>query len=310
MFGGDMTKILVTGGAGFIGSNVVDEYINKGHKVLIIDDLSSGKKENINPKAKFYKMDIRDNKVLDVLKKEKVDVINHHAAQISVPDSVKDPMFDARINILGTLNLLQSAVATRVKRFIFISSGGTVYGANAKLPADESMPITADNPYGISKVTGEHYVRFFANQYGLKYVILRYSNVYGPRQIPHGEAGVVSIFINKILKNEQPVIFGGGKCIRDYIYVGDVARANLLALTKATNEAINIGTGVKTNVNKLYSVVCKVTGFNKKALSGPYREGDIPANYLHIKKAEKVLKWKPEINLEEGIKKIYNFFLK
>ncbi len=305
-----MARILVTGGAGFIGSNVVDEYIKQGHKVVIVDNLFSGKKENINKEAKFYKMDIRDKKILNILKKEKIDIINHHAAQISVPDSVKNPAFDAEINILGTLNLLQCAKEAKIKRFIFISSGGTVYGANAKLPATEDMPVTADNPYGISKVTGEHYVRFFSNQYNIRYVILRYSNVYGPRQIPHGEAGVVSIFINKILKNEPPVIFGRGKCIRDYVYVGDIARANVLALTNATNEAVNIGTGIKTDVNKLYSIICKVTDFNKKPIMGPYREGDILANYLDIKKANKVLKWQPEINLEEGIKRTYNFFLK
>lgn len=305
-----MANILITGGAGFIGSNVADEYIKNRHKVVIVDNLFSGKKENINHKAKFYKIDIRDKKILKIIKKENIQIINHHAAQISVPDSVKDPMFDARVNILGTLNLLQCAVKAKIKRFIFISSGGTVYGADAKLPAHEALPLTADNPYGISKVTGEHYVRFYSNQYNLKYVILRYSNVYGPRQIPHGEAGVVSIFINKILKGQQPTIFGKGKCIRDYVYVGDVARANLQALTKATNEAINIGTGIKTNVNKLYSIICKVTGFKKKALNGPYREGDILANYLNIQKAKNILKWEPEINFEEGIKMTYGFFLK
>ncbi|MCX8093182.1 MAG: NAD-dependent epimerase/dehydratase family protein [Candidatus Goldbacteria bacterium] len=305
-----MARILVTGGAGFIGSNVVDEYVRLGHKVVIVDNLFSGKRENINKNAKFYEMDIRDKKILDILKKEEIEIINHHAAQISVPDSVKNPIFDAEVNILGTLNLLQCAKEVGIKRFIFISSGGTVYGANAKLPANENMPITADNPYGISKVTGEHYVRFFSNQFKMKYVILRYSNVYGPRQIPHGEAGVVSIFINKILKNEPPVIFGEGKCIRDYVYVGDVARANVLALKYATNEAINIGTGIKTDVNKLYAIICKVTDFHKKPIMGPYREGDIPANYLNINKAKKVLKWEPKINLEEGIKRTYNFFLK
>jgi UDP-glucose 4-epimerase len=305
-----MANILVTGGAGFIGSNVVDEYIKEKHRVIILDNLFSGKKENINPAAKFYKIDIRDKKILNILKKEKIEIINHHAAQISVPDSVKDPLFDAKVNILGTLNLLQCAKEVKIKKIIFISSGGTVYGSNAKLPASEDMPITADNPYGISKVTGEHYVRFFSNQYNIKFVILRYSNVYGPRQIPHGEAGVVSIFINKILKDERPVIFGKGKCIRDYVYVGDVARANVLALTKATNEAINIGTGIKTDVNKLYEIICKITNFNKKAIMGPYREGDIPANFLNIKKAKKVLNWSPEVDLEEGIKRTYNFFLK
>ena len=205
-------RILVTGGAGFIASNVADAYIKEGHRVVIVDNLYMGSMKNVNKKAKFYKMDVRDVKIRDIVKKEKIEVINHHAAQISVPDSVKKPVEDMEINIGGTLNMLEAAREGGVKKFIFISSGGTVYGSKIKLPAVETYPLTAESPYGISKVTGEHYVRFYQAQYGIKYTILRYSNVYGPRQIPHGEAGVVAIFIEKI--NVKEVFFGVIKNIR------------------------------------------------------------------------------------------------
>lgn len=301
-------NILVTGGAGFIASNVVDAFIAAGHRVVIIDNMYMGNKKNVNPKAKFYKMDIRDKRVSALVKKEKIDVINHHAAQISVPDSVKQPAFDADINIKGTINLLEAAKDNKVKKFIFISSGGTVYGSKVKLPATENNPLTAESPYGVSKVAGEHYVRFYAAQYGMKYTILRYSNVYGPRQIPHGEAGVVAIFIKMIMAGKTPTVFGGGKCIRDYVYVGDCAAANVLAVNKGDNEAFNIGTGVKTNVNQLYAEIQKATGFDKPALPGPYRDGDLPANVLNAAKAGKVLGWKPAVSLERGIKLTYEFF--
>jgi UDP-glucose 4-epimerase len=301
-------NILVTGGAGFIASNVADAYIEAGHKVIIVDNLFMGNMKNVNKKAKFYKVDVRDPKISSILKKEKIDVINHHAAQISVPDSVKDPLADAQINIMGTLNLFEAARKNAVKKFIFISSGGTVYGSKVPLPATEDNPLTAESPYGISKVTGEHYARFYTAQYGIKHTILRYSNVYGPRQIPHGEAGVVAIFIEKIMAGIAPVIFGGGTCVRDYVYVGDVARASVQALDKGDNDAFNIGTGVRTDVNQLYRAVQKATGFDKPAGEGPYREGDLKANYLENKKAGKILGWKPETGLEAGIGKTYEYF--
>ncbi len=303
-------NILVTGGAGFIGSNVADAFIEAGHRVIIVDNLVMGNKKNINKAARFYKIDIRDKKIRDIIKKEKIDVINHHAAQISVPDSVKNPVWDAENNINGTLNLLEAARENKIKKFIFISSGGTVYGGSVKLPAHENNPLQPENPYGISKVAGEHYVKFYTAQFGLKYTILRYSNVYGPRQIPHGEAGVVAIFIKKIMKNEKPMIFGGGKCIRDYVFAGDVAAANVIALTKGDNEAFNIGTGVKTDVNQLYKAIQKVTGYDEAAVPGPFREGDLLANYLDAKKATRMLGWKPKVKLEEGIRKTYEYFLK
>jgi len=301
-------NILVTGGAGFIASNVADAFISAGHGVVVVDNLFMGNRKNVNAAAKFYKLDIRDKKISSIVKKEKIDVINHHAAQISVPDSVKQPVFDADINIKGTLNLLEAARENKVKKFIFISSGGTVYGSKVKLPAAEENPLTAESPYGISKVAGEHYVRFYTAQYGIKHTVLRYSNVYGPRQIPHGEAGVVAIFIKMIMEGKAPTVFGGGKCIRDYVYVGDVARANVLALDKGDNEAFNIGTGIKTDVNKLYSEIQKATGFDKPAGQAPFREGDLLANYLDAAKAGKVLGWKPVVSLEQGIKLTYEYF--
>lgn len=301
-------RILVTGGAGFIASNVADAYIKEGHRVVIVDNLYMGSMKNVNKKAKFYKMDVRDVKIRDLVKKEKIEVINHHAAQISVPDSVKKPVEDMEINIGGTLNMLEAAREGGVKKFIFISSGGTVYGSKIKLPAVETYPLTAESPYGISKVAGEHYVRFYQAQYGIKYTILRYSNVYGPRQIPHGEAGVVAIFIEKIMNGVRPVIFGGGKCVRDYVYVGDVAAANVAALKKGDNEAFNIGTGIKTDVNGLFKEIKLATGFMGKAASAPYRPGDIPANYLNALKASKILNWKPAVSLNEGVNKTYEYF--
>lgn len=301
-------NILVTGGAGFIASHVADAYIAAGHKVVIVDNLFMGSMKNVNKKAKFYRADIRDAKMVSILKKEKIDVVNHHAAQISVPDSVRDPVTDAQINIMGTINMFEAARKSSVKKFIFVSSGGTVYGSNVKLPAVENNPLTAESPYGIAKVTGEHYARFYTQQYGIKHTILRYSNVYGPRQIPHGEAGVVAIFIEKIMAGKAPVIFGGGTCVRDYVNVKDVARASVLALKNGDNEAFNIGTGIKTDVNQLYAAIQKATGFKEPAGKGPYRLGDLKANYLVNKKAAKVLGWKPEVDLETGIQETYDYF--
>ncbi|MCE5300238.1 MAG: NAD-dependent epimerase/dehydratase family protein [Spirochaetia bacterium] len=301
-------KILVTGGAGFIASNVADAYIKAGHRVVIVDNLFMGNMKNVNKKAKFYKADIRDAMLAKIVAREKPDVVNHHAAQISVPDSVRDPVTDMDINIRGTVNVMEASRKAGVKKFIFISSGGTVYGSNVKLPATEDNPLTAESPYGIAKVTGEHYVRFYAARYGMKYTILRYSNVYGPRQIPHGEAGVVAIFIERIMSGKRPVIYGGGKCLRDYVYVGDVAAANVAALKKGNNEAFNIGTGVKTDVNMLYAAIQKATGYSEPAEQAPYRAGDLKANYLNCARAKRLLGWSPKVKLNEGIALTYEYY--
>ncbi|HZY10966.1 MAG TPA: NAD-dependent epimerase/dehydratase family protein, partial [Bacteroidota bacterium] len=224
-------NILVTGGAGFIGSHVADACISSGHSVFIIDDLSMGKREYLNSNAKFLKMDIRDEKVREVFQKEKFDVLIHHAAQMDVRKSVDDPLFDASVNIVGTLNLLENCRSSGVRKFIFASTGGAIYGEQDYFPADETHPVRPCSPYGVSKLSIEKYLNYYHVVYGLNYICLRYANVYGPRQNPHGEAGVVAIFTSKMLSGDQPVINGNGKQTRDYVYVEDVVRANLSALS-------------------------------------------------------------------------------
>ncbi|MCX7991009.1 MAG: SDR family NAD(P)-dependent oxidoreductase [Proteobacteria bacterium] len=314
-------KILVTGGAGFIGSNVVDAYLSEGHRVTVIDDLSSGKWENINRKAKFYLLDIRDRATLErVFEKEKFDIVNHHAAQISVPMSVANPQLDADINVTGFLNILELSVKYRVKKIIFISSGGALYGEAEEYPTSESYPPKPLSPYAITKYVSENYLYFYNKQYGLDYTVLRYANVYGPRQIPHGEAGVVSIFMTRLKEGKDCTIYAfsdepeGMK--RDYVYVEDVAKANILALNKGSLEAINIGTGVATSTSELFNIVyetlsksTKIAKNLKKPKSGPERPGDLRRSCLNIAKAKKVLGWKPENSLKKGIEKTVKWFL-
>jgi UDP-glucose 4-epimerase len=305
---GCFMKILVTGGAGFIASHVADSYLALGHKVVVLDNLS-GAGRNCPKKAKFAKLDLRDRKgVMALFKKERFDLVNNHAAQMSVPDSVKDPIFDASVNVLGVLNLLEASRETKVKKFIHVSSGGTVYGAPKKLPATESYPILPMSPYGITKAVGEDYLRFYKSEYGIDYTVLRYSNVYGPRQLPHGEAGVVSIFIKKLMKGEVPTIFGKGDIIRDYVFVGDVARANVAVLKRGSGEAYNIGTNKATTVLQLYSAIAKAMGVKGKPNFGPPRPGDLKANYLSFAKASRQLGWKPRTNLQQGIQATVEFF--
>ena len=301
-------RILVTGGAGFIASNVVDAYIAAGHEVAVVDDLSCGFIENLNEKAQFYEVDIANPKVEEVFAEFKPEVLNHHAAQISVPLSVDDPVADARVNVMGWLNLLEGCRKHGVKRVLYVSSGGVVYGEPQKLPADETYPIRPESPYGITKATGEDYLHFYSKQAGFKYVTFRYGNVYGPRQVPHGEAGVVSIFIKALLAGKAPTIFGDGSCIRDYVFVGDVVRANVMALEKGGNVALNIGTGIPIDVNQVYKAVQAAMQDQTPALSGPPRRGDLKAIYLNAGLAEKVLGWKPETSFGDGVKKTYEYF--
>jgi UDP-glucose 4-epimerase len=302
-------KILVTGGAGFIGSHVADSYLALGHKVVVLDNLSGGTRSQVPKKAGFAKLDLRDEKgVLKLFKKEGFGLVNNHAAQMSVPESVKDPRFDASVNVLGLLNLLEACVATGVKKFIHVSSGGTVYGAPKKLPATEDYPILPMSPYGITKAVGEDYLRFYKDEHQLDYTVLRYSNVYGPRQQPHGEAGVVSIFIKKLMKGEIPTIFGDGKVVRDYVFVGDVARASVAALSKGSGQAYNIGTNTPTTVAQLFQAIAAEMGFQGKPLFGPPRPGDLKANYLSYAKAGRELGWQPKTGLKAGIKATADFF--
>lgn len=316
---GKTMKILVTGGAGFIGSNVVDGYIREGHRVIVVDNLYTGKKANINPKAKFYPLDIRSKEIAPMMEKEKPDILNHHAAQISVPISVTDPVLDAEINLQGLLNLLENAIKYEVKKVIFISSGGAIYGEASQYPTSEDYPPTPLSPYAISKFSSEHYLNYYHHQYGLDYTILRYANIYGPRQIPHGEAGVVSIFMDNLLKGKRSTLnhFEDDPegMIRDYCYVGDVVKANIEALTKGSCESINIGTGRGTKTLELYQTVYKTLKASNPQLleelatldKQQARPGDIRRSCLVVEKARKQLGWIPETDLKEGIKKTFEW---
>jgi len=300
-------KILVTGGAGFIGSHIVDTYINLGHGVTIIDDFSTGSINNINPKAKFFKADICDKKIEEIFQGEKFDIINHHAAQINVRKSLDDPLFDANVNILGSLNLLNLSAKYRIKRFIFASSGGAIYGEPDAFPITEDFPFQPLSPYGVAKVATENYLQVFAELYHFHYVILRYSNVYGPRQISKSEAGVISIFANQILKSEKCFVNGNGNQIRDYIYVSDVVDVNVRALD-CKSDFFNIGTGVQTSVNDLIEILSIITG---REIAHEHRDpipGEVFKNVLDASKARERLKWQPKVTLKEGIKKTLDYF--
>jgi UDP-glucose 4-epimerase len=303
-------NILVTGGAGFIASHITDAYIAEGHNVIIVDNLSGGVLENINPKAKFYQLDIRSEKLEDVFQKEKIDVVNHLAAQMDVRRSVSDPKFDASVNVLGGLNIFESARKHRVKKIIFSSTGGAIYGEQDYFPANEEHPLRPLSPYGITKLCTEKYLFFYKAVYGIHHVILRYANVYGPRQNPHGEAGVVAIFCNKMLKGEQPVINGDGKQTRDYTFVGDIVKANLLALTYDGSNIYNIGTGIESDVNKLFlelrshlNPLCP----EQHALA---KAGEQQRSVISYKKIEDELGWKPTVQLEEGLRLTAEYFRK
>ena len=305
-------KILITGGAGFIGSNVADAYINAGHEVVILDNLFTGKRENLNPKARFYLMDVRSLEVAKVFEHERPDVVNHHAAQMSVPASVADPMFDADVNVRGFLNVLEAARKNNTKKVIFISSGGAVYGEAAEYPTTEVCDPVPASPYAITKLVSEKYLAFYRAQYGLDYTVLRYANVYGPRQVPHGEAGVVAIFMDRLLSGKACAVnsYPGEPrgMTRDYCFVGDVARANLIALDKGAGRAYNIGTGVPTHTLDLFNEIH--SALNKRGLCStelakpgkdPARPGDIKRSCLNAGRAQKELGWSPQTGLGEGI---------
>ncbi|MCR4662667.1 MAG: SDR family NAD(P)-dependent oxidoreductase [Endomicrobiaceae bacterium] len=302
-------KILVTGGAGFIGSNIVDELIEKKHKVVIVDNLATGNMKNVNKKAKFYKVSVCDKKKIDeIFKKEKIDVVIHHAAQLDVRKSVEDPCFDADVNIKGALNILEACKNTKVKKIIFSSSGGTIYGECGSKAPDEKAFANPLSPYGVAKLSVEHYIKAYSELYGLKYTILRYANVYGPRQDVNGEAGVVAIFIGRMSQNKEFFIFGDGKQLRDYVYVKDVVSANIKSLTKGNNEIINIGTNKTTSVTKLAQELSKIIGYDKKPVFKPKRNGELFKSFLNISKAKKVLGWEPKVDINKGLKNTVEYF--
>ena len=301
-------KILVTGGAGFIASHISDAYIAAGHEVVIVDDLSSGKRGNLPAAAKFYHADIRTPEAREILRNERPQVLSHHAAQMDVRKSVADPAFDASVNVLGMINMLEGAREVGIEKVLFASSGGATYGEQSEFPAAESHPHDPLSPYGITKATGEHYLFYYHAVYGMPYVALRYANVYGPRQDPHGEAGVVAIFSERLLEGKAPVINGDGKQTRDYVFVGDVVRANLSALDKPYVGPLNIGTGIETDVNTLYAHLRVLTGSPHPAQHGPAKAGEQRRSVIAIGRAAEALGWRPEVPLEEGLRRTVEFF--
>lgn len=303
-------KIVVTGGAGFIASHIVDAYIHRGHEVYIIDDFSTGQRRNLNPSAKVFDLDIADPKAAKSIAEIKPDVLNHHAAQMDVRRSVADPTFDARINIIGVINLLEASKDAGVKRVIFSSSGGAVYGDREPIPASEEHETLPLSPYGVSKLTGELYLGYYHMAFGLPYIALRYANVYGPRQSTLGEAGVVAIFISQLLAGKSPVINGDGKQTRDYVFVGDVVRANVAALDANYTGAVNIGTGKETDVVTICESLRQGVGSAVKAIHGPAKLGEQRRSCLLTSLAQRVLGWRPEVELKEGLQQTIAYYQK
>ncbi len=311
MFSQEKYKILVTGGAGFIGSNLVDALIERGHEVFIIDNLSTGQKQNINPKAKFFEMDIQAQQVEAIFKATAFDYVFHTAAQINVRKSVEDPMADARANILGGLNILENCKKYKVKKFIFSSTGGAIYGDAEVVPTPETYQTKPISPYGVAKLTIENYLHYYQQVFNLNYTVLRYANVYGPRQNSLAEAGVVAIFITKILKGEQPVINGEGNQTRDYVFVADVVRANLAAMEHEPIGIYNVATEKQTDVNHLFQLItANFPDKNIEAKHGPAMLGEQMTSCLAISKIKKDLGWQPEIELAGGIKLTVDWFKK
>lgn len=301
-------KILVTGGAGFIGSHVVDLFLKNDYEVVVIDDLSTGRASNLNPAALFYEADIRGPEIAGILNKEKPDYISHHAAQIDVRRSVSEPIFDAEVNILGSINLLESARGSGLKRIIYSSTGGAVYGEPEYLPCDENHPINPLAQYGASKYIVEHYLFMYQVLYGLPYTILRYPNVYGPRQDPHGEAGVVAIFCGRMLAGDPVTIFGSGEQERDFVHVSDCAAANLLAINKEKDGIYNLGSGIGTSVNEIFNELKDIIGYQADPHYAPPRLGETFKIYLTADRARKELGWEQKMNLTQGLEDTVDYF--
>lgn len=303
-------RILVTGGAGFIGSHIVDAYVQAGHSVVVVDDLSSGMKQNVNSRARFVQLDIRDASLEEVFLSDHFDLVNHHAAQMDVRKSVADPQFDASVNVTGGLNVFENARKHGVRRIIFSSTGGAIYGEQDYFPADELHPLRPLSPYGITKLCTEKYLFYYKEVHGIEHVILRYANVYGPRQNPHGEAGVVAIFASKMLRGEQPVINGDGKQTRDYTYVGDVVKANLAALSYNGSNTFNVGTSVEHDVNYLFQSLREPLNPACPEKHGPAKPGEQMRSVIDYSKIKKELGWLPTVTLKEGLQLTAQYFKK
>jgi len=297
-------RILVTGGAGFIGSNVADRFVELGHEVAVLDNLSSGFREFVPASARFYHADLNDSDAVSrCLAEFRPEVVDHHAAQIDVRKSVSDPVFDATTNVLGGIRLLEACTRHGVRKFVYASTGGALYGEGRTLPATEEHPVNPESPYGASKHTLEHYLYIWRLLHGLDSTVLRYPNVYGPRQNPHGEAGVNAIFIGLMLEGKRPHIFGTGEQVRDYLYVGDVVAANALALDRGAGEVVNLGTGVPTSVNDIVNELNRILGTRLEPVYEAARPGEIQRIYLDSSRAKRVLGWTPTVHFAEGLER-------
>jgi UDP-glucose 4-epimerase len=301
-------KVLVTGGAGFIGSNVCDALQAAGHEPVALDNLTTGRRENLSNGIRLIEADIRDPELADIFERERPEAVSHHAAQIDVRKSVADPVHDAEVNLLGLLRVLEASVKVGVRRFLFASSGGACYGEQEAFPAPEGNPTRPVSPYGASKAAGELYLGYYRAERALSFAALRYANVYGPRQDPHGEAGVVAIFAQRLLRGQQCTIFGDGENTRDFVYVGDVARANVLALTAGATGALNIGTGRETSINDLYRKLARAAGSELAAMYAPPKPGEQRRSVIDPALAAKALGWKPRLSLEEGLIQTIDWF--
>ncbi|MDA1027936.1 MAG: NAD-dependent epimerase/dehydratase family protein [Bacteroidetes bacterium] len=301
-------RILVTGGAGFIGSHITDALVNRGHDVHVIDDLSGGRREQVNPKATFHQLDIRDKSIGELWKTHQFEVMYHLAAQMDVRKSVADPGYDADINIGGLLNLMESGRKNGLKKVVFSSTGGAIYGEPERVPQDESHTLQPLSPYGITKLCSEKYLHFYKESYGVEYVALRYGNVYGPRQNPHGEAGVVAIFCERMLDSKQPTIFGDGLQTRDYVFVTDVVAANLQALEFSGSDIFNVGTGVETNVVELFRTLRDAIAPTMAELYAAGKPGEQKRSVLDYTKSKLVLGWTPQVEVTQGLRLVAEWF--
>ncbi|MFN8496832.1 MAG: NAD-dependent epimerase/dehydratase family protein [Anaerolineae bacterium] len=301
-------RVMVTGGAGFIGSHVVDAFLEQGHAVCVVDDLSTGRAANVNPAARFYDVDIRGADLAEVFAVERPDVVSHQAARANVRESLDKPLLYADVNVLGSLNVLECCRKHGVRKVIYASTGGASYGEPHVLPVPEDHPVNPLDPYGASKHHVEHYLYLYRYNYGLEYTILRYPNVFGPRQDPHGEAGVVAIFTGQMLGGGQPLINGTGEQERDFVYVSDVARANLIAAERGDGGTYNIGSGVGTSVNRIYERLAALTGYNAPAAHGPGKPGEVYKIYLDATRARQELEWTPQVSLDDGLARTVAFF--
>ena len=300
-------KILVTGGAGFIGSHVVDAYVSAGHQVVVVDNLFTGKVRNLNPAARFYQIDIASASLDEVVAHEKPEVISHQAARVDVRASMEQPLLYAQTNVIGSLNLLESCRRHGVRKVIYAQSGGCVYGEPVELPSPETHVIQPIDPYGVSKYPMELYLKAYAHQFDIAYTVLRYPNVYGPRQDYQGEAGVVSIFARHMLLDTQAVINGKGEQLRDYVFATDIARANLLALQAGDNRIYNAGSGIGVSVNQVFAYLKEITGYKRQPEFGPPRPGEVSASYLDSQKAERELGWKCQVPLADGLRETVEY---